>query len=211
MPAWPIGEKLADGRWLAPSAERNKDPILAVLGRVLPDHGVVLEIASGTGQHVAHFAKALPELTWQPSDMDSGYRESVARWIEAERLANVRAPIRLDVHERPWPIGSADAIVCINMLHVAPWSAALALFDGARDIVPARGVLFLYGPYRHGGAHTAPSNAQFDASLRAHDPQWGVRDVDDVASNALARGFELDETVEMPANNLSLVFRRTMR
>jgi SAM-dependent methyltransferase len=211
MPAWPTGETLADGRWLAPSAERNKEPILAVLARVLPARGVVLEIGSGTGQHVTHFAKALPNLTWQPSDVDAGYRESVVRWIEAERLANVRAPLRLDVHERPWPVASADAIVSINMLHVAPWSAALALFDGARDVLPARGVLFLYGPYRRGGAHTAPSNAQFDVSLRAHDPQWGVRDVDDVAATALVRELALVDTVEMPANNLSLVFRRTAR
>jgi SAM-dependent methyltransferase len=208
MPAWPIGERLADGRWLAPAAERNKAPIADVLARVLPPRGDALEIGSGTGQHVVHFAKALPRLVWQPSDPDEAYRASVARWIEAEAPPNVRPPVALDVHRRPWPIVCCDAIVCINMIHVAPWSAAIALFDGARDALRDGGILFLYGPYRRGGAHTAPSNAAFDASLRAHDPRWGLREVDDVSALAERAGFVRDEIVEMPANNLSLVFRR---
>ncbi len=208
MPAWPIGEQLADGRWLAPSAERNKGPIADVLARVLPSSGLVLEIGSGTGQHVAHFAKTFPELAWQPSDADTTYRESVSRWIEAENLSNVRAPLQLDVHDRPWAIAAADAIVCINVLHVSPWSAAIALFKGARDIVGSHGAVVLYGPYRRGGHHTAPSNERFDASLRAHDPRWGVRDLDDVTAVAERAGFVRADIVEMPANNLCVVFRR---
>jgi hypothetical protein len=208
MPAWPIGERLCDGRWLSPSAQRNKDPILAVLARVLPATGVVLETGSGTGEHVIHFAKALPTLTWQPSDVDAGCRGSIARWIEAERVSNVRPPIALDMRERPWPIASANAIVCINVLHVAPWSTAVALFEGASDLLAANDVIVLYGPYRRGGRHTAPSNERFDASLRAHDPAWGVRDADDVTQLGARAGFERTEIIEMPANNLSLVFRR---
>jgi SAM-dependent methyltransferase len=175
---------------------------------VLPARGLVLEIGSGTGQHVVHFAKALPDLVFQPADVDAGYRESIRRWIAAEALANVRPPLALDVHERPWPIEAADAIVCINVLHVAPWSAALALLDGARDVVAPGGILYLDGPYKRGGQHTAASNEQFDASLRAHDPQWGVRDVDDLTRAAAVAGFSRSAIVEMPANNLSLVFAR---
>jgi SAM-dependent methyltransferase len=206
--AWPIGERLADGRLRAPAAERNKEPIADVLRRVLPARGLVLEIGSGTGEHVVHFARAMPALAWQPSDVDAAHRESIARWIAAAKVANVLAPIALDVHRRPWPLARADAIVCINVLHVAPWSAALALFDGARDVVPAEGVVYLYGPYRRGGAHTAPSNARFDASLRAHDPAWGVRDVEAVVAAAARAGFACADTVDMPANNLSIVLRR---
>jgi len=207
MPAWPIGEQSDDGRWIAPSAERNKDPILAVLSRVLPARGLVLEIGSGTGQHVAHFAKATPDLQWQPSDADLAYRPSVVRWIDKEKLANVRAPMLLDVHDASWPVAIVDAVVAINVLHVSPWSATAALFDGARNIVRRDGIVFLYGPFMRAGRHTAPSNAQFDASLRAHDPQWGVRDVDDVVAIARAARFALVEIIEMPANNLSVVFR----
>ncbi len=207
MPAWPIGEQLNDGRWIAPSAERNKDPILAVLLRVLPASGLVLEIGSGTGQHVTHFANAMPNLVWQPSDADTTFRNSVVRWIETQHLSNVRAPLRLDVHDRPWPIAAMDALICINVLHVSPWSATVALFDGGHEVVRAGGVIFLYGPFRRGGHHTAPSNAQFDASLRAHDPRWGVRDLDEVTAAAQRAGVALCEIVEMPANNLSVVLR----
>jgi SAM-dependent methyltransferase len=208
MPARAIGERLSDGRWLAPAAERNKEPILDVLRAALPAGGTVLEIGSGTGQHVAHFARALPALAWQPSDADAEHLASIARWIAAESLDNVLAPMRLDVHERPWPIAAADAIVCINVLHVAPWSAAVALFEGARDVVREAGVVVLYGPYLRGGRHTASSNARFDASLRAHDASWGVRDADDVAALAVDAGFAFARVVDMPANNLSLVFRK---
>ncbi len=207
MPAWPIDEQSDDGRWIAPSAERNKDPILAVLARVLPTRGLVLEIGSGTGQHVAHFAKAMPDLQWQPSDADIAYRHSVGRWIDKEELANVRPPVLLDVHDASWPVVVVDAVVAINVLHVSPWSASAALFDGARNVVRSDGIVFLYGPFMRTGRHTAPSNAQFDAALRARDPHWGVRDVDDVIAIARAAGFVLAEIAEMPANNLSVIFR----
>lgn len=207
MRGWRIGDNLDDGRRFAASAERNKDPILAVLRRVLPGKGLILEIGSGTGQHVAHFAKALPQLTWQPSDLDADLRQSVARWIEHEGLSSVLAPVAFDVQATPWPVEHAAAIVAINVIHVSPWTAALALIEGAARILPQGGVLFLYGPYRRDGRHTAPSNERFDAELRAFDPQWGVRDVEELAEAAGRAGFALAEIVEMPANNLSLVFR----
>ena len=139
------GEKTADGKWSIPAAERNKDPILGVLVRVLPSHGLVLEVASGTGQHVIHFAEALPNLTWQPSDPDAELRASIAVRIQEQRRPNVNRPIDLDVTKRPWPLQTADAVVAINMIHVAPWSATLALFEGAKALLSTPDVLFLYG------------------------------------------------------------------
>jgi len=203
------GEKQADGKWFLPPAERNKGPILDVLSRVLPTQGVVLEIASGTGQHVVHFAKALPGLTWQPSDPDPELRDSIALRVRDEQLANVNPPIELDVTGFPWPLQTTDAVVCINLIHVAPWSATLALFKGTRALLPTEHVLFLYGPYRRFGRHTSKSNEQFDSDLRAHDPEWGLRDLEAVSEAAASSGFLLAETVEMPANNLSLIFKRT--
>ena len=202
------GEKQADGKWFTNSAERNKGPILDVLARVLPKRGVVLEIASGTGQHVLHFAKALPGLAWQPSDPDPELRASIALRVKEQQLANVNRPIDLDVARLPWPLQSADAVVCINMIHVAPWSATPALFEGAKALLATRHVLFLYGPYRRFGQHTSRSNEQFDADLCAHDPEWGLRDLEAVSDVAAGAGFVLAETVEMPANNFALVFRR---
>src|SRR5512138_1815217 len=174
------GEKLADGKWFLAAAERNKGPILDVLTRVLPRRGVVLEIASGTGQHVIHFARALSDLTWQPSDSDAELRDSIALRVREERLANVNPPIDLDVTRLPWPLRTADAAVCINMVHVAPWSATLALFEGAKALLPAQHVLFLYGPYRRFGGHSSKNDEQFDADLRAQDPDWGLRDLEAV-------------------------------
>lgn len=176
--------------------------------RVLPKRGVVLEIASGTGQHVAHFASALRSLTWQPSDPDPELRESIALRVRDERLSNVNPPIDVDVTRLPWPLQTADALLCINLIHVAPWSATLALFEGAKGLLPTHRVLFLYGPYRRYGRHTSEGNAQFDADLRAHDPEWGLRDLETVSEVADRAGFVLTEIVEMPANNFSLVFRR---
>jgi len=203
------GEKQADGKWFTSSAERNKDPILAVLARVLPKRGIVLEIASGTGQHVLHFAKALPGLTWQPSDPDPELRASTALRVKEQQLANVNRPIDLDVSRLPRPSQTADAVVCINMIHVAPWSATLALLEGAKALLPAQRVLFLYGPYRRFGQHTSKSNEQFDSDLRAQDPEWGLRDLEAVSEAAASSGFVLAEVVEMPANNFSLIFKRT--
>jgi hypothetical protein len=192
----------------APSAERNKQPILEVLRRWLPAQGLVLEIASGTGQHVAHFAKALPRLSWQPTEMDVERHESIMAWIEAERLANVRPPLALDVADHPWPIERADAVLCINMVHISPWQATLDLAEGSARALGSGGVLFLYGPFRRFGAHTAPSNAAFDADLRARNPAWGVRDLEAVAEVARPHGFGLADTVAMPANNFSVVFKK---
>jgi hypothetical protein len=202
------GEKRPDGKWFIGAAERNKGPIIDVLARVLPRRGVVLEIASGTGQHVIHFAKAFRGLTWQPSDPDPELRESIALRLRDEPLPNVNAPIDLDVTRLPWPLQAADALLCINLIHVAPWSATLALFEGAKTLLPTRGVLFFYGAYRRYGRHTSESNAQFDADLHAHDPEWGLRDMEAVSEVADRAGFLLTEIVEMPANNFSLVFER---
>ena len=189
----------------APSAERNKQPILDVLGRVLPPGGLVLEIGSGTGQHVSHFARALPGLTFQPTEMDAERHDSIAAWSEG--LSNVRPPIAFDVTRLPWPVREADAIVCINVIHISPWEATIALMKGAGEILPPKGVLVTYGPYRREGKHTAPSNEAFDASLKSRDPRWGVRDLEQVAAVARASGLGLEETVPMPANNFVLVFR----
>jgi SAM-dependent methyltransferase len=204
-------EKLdtADGhRLVSPSAERNKAAVAKVLGHVLPGSGLVLEVSSGTGQHVVHFAREMPHLTWQPSEREEELLRSIERWQAAEALPNVRAPLRLDVMDRPWPISSAVAVVCLNMIHIAPWPAAEALILGAAEILGPGGILFLYGPFSRGGQHTAPSNEAFDFQLRSQNPNWGVRNLEDVASRAEAHGFNAPALYEMPANNLSVVFRR---
>lgn len=193
-------------RETAPSPERNKQPILEILARVLPQRGLVLEIGSGTGQHVSHFARALPGLTFQPSEFDRERHASIAAWSEG--LANVLPPIGFDVTRLPWPVTAADAIVCINVIHISPWEATLALMKGAGEILPPGGVLVTYGPYRREGRHTAPSNEAFDASLKSRDPRWGVRDMAEVAAAAHAQGLGLEEAVAMPANNFTLVFRK---
>ena len=206
---WQIGRDIGDGRCLAGSADRNKGPILEVLAGVLPERGLVLEIGSGTGQHITHFARAFPQLDWQPSDVDAEMRRSISAWIRQERLAKVREPIVLDVQSLPWPVAAAEAIVCINVLHVAAWATTQALFEGAREVLRPGACLFLYGPYRRKGRHTASSNERFDAELRAFDPEWGVRDLERVTEVAALAGFARTEVVDMPANNLSVVFRKT--
>jgi hypothetical protein len=195
-------------RLVSPASDRNKAPILEVLKRVLPKSGFVLEIAAGSGQHSVHFSRALPMLTWQPSDADANARESIAAWTAGEELPNLMPPIELDVRVQPWPLARADAIVCINMIHISRWAATMALMRGAGAILPEGGVVYLYGPYRVDGRHTAPGNEAFDASLRAQNAEWGVRDLAEVAKVANARGLDLVETVEMPANNLSVIFRK---
>ncbi|VWB11357.1 SAM-dependent methyltransferase [Burkholderia pseudomultivorans] len=195
-------------RLSAPAAERNRGPILDVLRRVLPTSGRVLEIASGTGQHVVYFAHALPALRWQPSDPDAQARRSVAAWIAHAGVANVDAPLAFDVRDATWPAAPFDAIVCINMIHISPWACTEALFAGAARVLRPGGVLFLYGPYRREGRHTAPSNEAFDAQLRSRDPSWGVRDLETVVALGLDRGLDCIEVVEMPANNLGVAFRR---
>ncbi|MFM0081004.1 DUF938 domain-containing protein [Paraburkholderia sediminicola] len=197
----------------SPSAERNREPILAVLREVLPPTGRVLEIASGTGQHAICFAGALPGLDWQPSDLDADARASIAAWIAHEGLANVRAPLALDVHQRDWGVNTLDqfdAVVCINMIHISPWSATQALFAGAGRRLVDGGVLYLYGPYKRGGAQTSPSNDAFDQQLRSRDPAWGVRDMEAVVALGASVGLVCDEPIAMPANNFGLVFRKRL-
>lgn len=191
-----------------PATQRNREPILAVLARVLPPTGIVLEIASGSGEHAAYFAARLPRVVWQPSDREPALLSSIRAHAATSGAVNIRPPALLDVGSDPWPIAQADAMVAINMIHVAPWSDCLALLRGAARTLPARAPLFLYGPFQRAGRHTAPSNEAFDRSLRAQDPRWGVRDLDEIAEAAEIHGLHLDEIVEMPANNLGAVFRR---
>jgi SAM-dependent methyltransferase len=195
-----------EGALASPAVARNRDPILAVLRRVLPARGTVLEIASGTGEHAVHFAAGLPHLTWQPTDPDTDALASIAAHRASAQLPNLLAPLVLDACAPTWPVTRADAVVAINMIHIAPWSAAKGLLAGAGRLLAPGGVLYLYGPFKENGRRTAPSNAAFDASLRARDTRWGVRDLDAVAALAREHGLALSERVAMPANNLSLVF-----
>ena len=192
----------------APAAARNRDPILEVLRRHLPAKGTVLEIASGSGEHAVHFAEALPGLVFQPSDPDPVARASIDDWASTSGRDNLRPALVLDATSQPWPIDRADAVVCLNMIHIAPWDAAIGLIAGAARLLPRDGVLYLYGPYRRTDRPTAPSNEAFDRDLRRRNAAWGVRDLEAVTSLAEAHGFTSPEVVEMPANNLSLVFRR---
>jgi SAM-dependent methyltransferase len=193
---------------VSPAAARNRDPILEVLRRVLPARGTVLEIASGSGEHAVYFAAALPHLVWQPTDPDPAALRSIAAYRASAGLPNLAPPVALDAAASAWPVEAADAVVAINMVHIAPWRATEGLMAGAARVLGPAGVLYLYGPYMVDGAHTAPSNAAFDESLKARDPAWGVRDVADVSALARSHGFVLAERVAMPANNLSLIFRR---
>lgn len=189
----------------APASARNREPIGDVLARVLPAQGLVLELAAGSGEHSIYFAARFPALTWQPSDISAEALASIEAWRAEAALPNLRAPLRVDVTAPVWPLDRADAIICINMVHISPWEAALGVFAGAQRLaVP---LLYLYGPYRFDGEFTAPSNAEFDRSLRSRDPRWGVRDVRDLEAAARDRGYRLDEVVQMPANNHSLIFR----
>jgi hypothetical protein len=163
-------------------------------------------VASGTGEHVVHFAQACPALAFQPTDPDPGHRASIDAWSAALGLANVRRAIALDTSAETWPIEAADALLCMNMIHIAPWTAAEGLMRGAGRVLRPGGLLYLYGPYKQGGQHIAPSNAAFDSSLRAQNPAWGVRDLEAVARLAVANGFVESAIAEMPANNLSLIF-----
>jgi hypothetical protein len=192
----------------APATQRNREPILAVLDRVLPEQGLVLEIASGSGEHATFFAPRLSGLVWQPTDRDPAALDSIAAWTAELAATNVRPPLLLDVCAPSWPVESADAIFCANMIHISPWEATLGLVRGAGRILPAGGLLVLYGPFMIDHHHTAPSNAAFDESLRARDLSWGVRDLGDVTEAAREQGLQLLERVEMPANNLTCVFER---
>jgi hypothetical protein len=203
---------VSDVRLVAPATARNRNPILEVLRRHLPSRGLVLEIASGSGEHIAHFANALSsDLMFQPSDPDAGAWASIDAWADALGARSVLPSIVLDASAQHWPIDAADAVICINMLHIAPWEAAVGLMRGSAALLRAGGVLFLYGPYRRGGRHTSPSNEAFDRSLRMQNREWGVRDLERVVELAEENGFSQPFIEEMPANNLSLIFHRVAK
>jgi SAM-dependent methyltransferase len=198
------------GALSSPSTARNRGPILGVLQRRLPAAGLVLEIAAGAGEHAVYNAAAFPGLQWRPTDADPEALASIAAWRDHAGLPNLLEPLRLDAADPDgWPLDRADAVVNINMIHISPWAATQGLMRGAGRLLPAGGILFLYGPYIEGEAETAPSNLAFDLSLRTRNPAWGLRQRDDVVALAGHHGLAFSERIAMPANNLVLVFRRT--
>jgi SAM-dependent methyltransferase len=199
----------AMAKGFAPAAERNRQPILDVLRRVLPPAGLVLEVASGTGQHVLFFSEHLPALQWQPTDTSSDALRSIGAWVDEAARENLLPPLELDVRWPDWPVTTADALMCINMIHISPWEATDALFRGASELLTGGSHLITYGPYRLHGAHTAPSNAAFDESLRSRNARWGIRDIDELTELGGRTGFTLQERVDMPANNMTLVWTRS--
>jgi SAM-dependent methyltransferase len=201
-----VFEPAGDAKRFAPATERNRDAIVAVLREVLPLEGTVLEVASGTGEHIVHFARHFAHLSWQPSDHDPAALASIAAWTADSGLANIAPPVRIDASAADWPVAAADALLCINMVHISPWAATEGLFAGAARILPPDALLYLYGPYRESDAPTADSNEEFDASLKARDPAWGLRLLDDMAALGDRHALRLNRRVRMPANNLSLVF-----
>jgi SAM-dependent methyltransferase len=202
-------QAVTDPRLRAPSAQRNRDAILAVLADILPSTGLVLEIASGSGEHAVHFAAALPGLIVQPSDPSPHAVASIAAWITESGRGNILPPLVIDATAPDWPLEAVDAILCINMIHIAPWTAAEGLFRHAGRLLKPGQPLYLYGPYRRPGRPLEPGNAAFDESLRGRDPAWGLREQDAVAALGAANGFGAPEVIEMPVNNLSLIFRKT--
>ena len=192
----------------APAALRNREPIAEVLGDWLPTSGLVLEIASGTGEHVAYFARAFPSLDWQPSDVEPVALASIESWRREANVANLRSPVELDASSPDWSIASADAVLSINMVHISPWASALGLIAGSARILPSGGPLILYGPWTKGEVETAPSNLAFDADLKRRNPEWGLRLVEDFAAAAEKAGLALQDQREMPANNRMLLLRK---
>jgi SAM-dependent methyltransferase len=199
---------MSGGKAHAPAAARNREPIAEILRDVLPSEGVVLEIASGTGQHAVHFARLFPALTWQPTDRDEEALESIAGRGEEAGLDNLLPPLLLDAAASDWPVTAADAVLCINMVHISPWEATLGLMRGAGSLLSPGAPLVLYGAYIRDEVPTAPSNLAFDESLRARSPQWGLRTLEAVRAEAEKNGFAFDRLFEMPANNLTVVFRK---
>ena len=198
----------ADDRRSAPHVARNAGPIAEVLANVLPGHGLVLELASGSGEHVVHFARAFPKLLFQPSDPEPAALRSIEAWRAEAGLFNLLPAVSLDARAADWPVEQADAVLAINMVHISPWSATAGLMRGAARLLAPGAPLYLYGAYRRAGIETAPSNEAFDANLKARDPDWGLRDLEAVADEAARHGFALENVVEMPANNLSVIFRK---
>ncbi len=199
---------MTDPRRSAPHVARNAGPIADVLRDALPERGLVLELASGTGEHALHFARSFPKLLWQPSDPEPTALRSIEAWRAEEGLFNLLPAISLDTRAADWPVEAADAILAINMIHISPWSATQGLMRGAGRLLAPGALLYLYGPYRQAGVETAPSNEAFDDSLKARDPQWGLRDLEDVVAEAERNGFALNRVVPMPANNLSVLLRK---
>jgi len=199
---------MAGNRRSAPAALRNREPIAEVLAEWLPPTGLVLEIASGTGEHVIHFAQRFPALEWQPSDLHPDALASIEAWRTAAALPNVRPPLEIDAASREWPIDRADALVSINMVHISPWASALGLLDGAARLLPPGGPLILYGPWLSDDVPAVPTNLAFDSDLKRRNPDWGLRRVEDFQAAAEQRGLELVETRSMPANNMMMLCRR---
>lgn len=198
---------MTNERRSAPAVGRNRDPILEIMRSVFPETGFVLELAAGTGEHAAYFSRHFPDLVWQPSDRFGDESGSIEAW-RREGSQNLQPPIAVDVCKDEWPVLQADVIVNINMIHISPWETCVGLMRGAGRLLAAGGLLFLYGPYKIDGLHTAPSNAAFDDSLRSRDSSWGVRDLGDVVAEAEKRGLQLEDTVAMPANNFCVLLRR---
>jgi SAM-dependent methyltransferase len=201
-------DETGEAKRFAPATQRNREAISDVLAGILPTSGLVLEIASGTGEHVIHFAACFPGVIWQPTDDDVAGIASIEPWRADVDLPNIQPALRLDASALDWPVCAVDAILCINMIHIAPWAAAEGLLAGALRILSPGGALYLYGPYTQAGIATAPSNRAFDASLKSRNPAWGLRAVEDMVALAAANGLKLDRLIEMPANNLSLIFLR---
>ena len=199
---------MTDPRRSAPHVARNAEPIAEVLRTILPETGLVLEVASGSGEHALHFARAFPHLLWQPTDADPVALRSVEAWRTAESLPNLLAPVHLDAAAERWPVEQADAILCINMVHISPWAATVGVLRGAGRLLKPSAPLYLYGAYRQHGVKTAPSNETFDRSLRARNAEWGVRQLEDVVAEAKRHRLGLDKVVPMPANNLSVAFTK---
>ncbi|QXQ05316.1 DUF938 domain-containing protein [Sphingosinicellaceae bacterium] len=200
---------LHDPRLSSPAVFRNRLAILEVLQAALPPSGSVLEIASGSGEHITYFAGRLPALNWQPSDPSPAARASIAAWTAGARLANVGPPLDLDASARPWPVSTVDAILAINMIHISPWAATQGLLQEAGRLLASGGLLYLYGPFLQAGVPLAPSNVAFDADLRDRNLAWGLRDLADIAAEAALSGLVLETVLPMPANNLSVIVRRT--
>ncbi len=201
---------MSDVRASSPSTARNREPILAVMQAHFPPRGRVLEIASGAGEHAVFCARAMPGLIWQPSDPDPAARASIAAWTAHEALTNVLPPLAINARDADWEVTDPlDVVVAINMIHISPWASCEGLMAGAARLLTPGGLLFLYGPYKQGAAHTARTNEMFDFSLKQRDPEWGVRDLEAVTAAAAGRGLTLRSVVEMPANNLSIVFARS--
>lgn len=198
-----------DARRSAPAALRNRNAILEVLRPQLPSSGLVLEVASGSGEHLVHFARQMPELSWQPSDASEEARQSISAWLTSEMLPNTLPPLDLDAARAIWPVAQATAVICINMIHISPWEATVGLMQGARSTLSDDGLLYLYGPYRRAERELEPSNKAFDQDLRSRNPRWGLRELESVIACAAAHNLRFDRVIEMPANNLSVLFRKS--